>query len=81
MQSMWPAELGRFSFPMLDHKRLVRMFHFFTIFEIKNAQGAIGGGVWGKNLGAKFSLFDYDVILRLHASIQISSYRIFVNVV
>ena len=38
------------------------------------------GGVWGNKFGSQI-FFDYDVILRLHASIEISSYRIFVNVV
>ena len=55
-----------------------RVFHFFTIFEIKNARGAIGWGLEKKSGAIIF--FDYDVILRLHASIEILRSRFFVNV-
>ena len=54
------------------------VFHFFTIFEMKNVRGAIGWGL-GKKLGA-IVFFDYDAILRLHASIEILRSRFFVNV-
>ena len=46
----------RFSYRIEDinNNRYSRVFHFFTIFEIKNAQGAIGWGFGKKSRGQNF---------------------------
>jgi len=46
------------------------VFHFFTIFEIQNAWGAVRWG-FGKNYNHQISV-DYDVILRVHPSSKVS---------